>query len=139
MTGKEFAETLLEESDYQFMACINGLTEDQFTSKPVDHIMSARECLEHMTECCIAAMAHAKGDKHDWGTYKFPEGTMAELVELFKGERAKAAACALENFEEKSFLAKDFLIAHEFYHIGQMAAVRLALDPEWNMYSIYRF
>ncbi|MBS1728318.1 MAG: hypothetical protein JST51_16480 [Armatimonadetes bacterium] len=139
MTGKAFAETLLEESDFQFMACLKGLSESDFEKKPVEHLMSMKECLEHMTECCLAVQTISRGEKHDWGNYKFPKGTMSELIALYQSERAKSSAIALERFEEESHFAKDFFIAHEFYHVGQMAAVRMALEPDWNMYSIYRF
>ena len=32
----------------------------------------------------------------------------------------------------------DFIVGHDAYHIGQLAQIRLALNPEWNAYSIYK-
>lgn len=137
MNGKEFAQTLLAESDYQINACLKDLKEEDFASRPIGQLMSFKETLEHLTECCKAVQAQGRGEEHSWGTFKFPEGSMAELVALFQVEREKAVDAALEGFETKPGMAKDFLICHEFYHVGQLAVMRSVLQPEWNPYAIY--
>lgn len=139
MTGKDFAISLLDESCYQFKMCMAGISEDGFAAKPLGHVMSIREALEHQTEACIAVQKDAAGEKHSWGTYHFPEGSIAELLEIFDAERAKAVAIALDKFDDHPHYVKDYLIAHEFYHVGQMAAIRLALNDGFEAYSIYRF
>lgn len=137
MTAKEFAENLLNESLFQLNACISGVTEEQFLSQPLAPMMSMRDCLEHLTECCVYVQKNSKGEEHEWGTYAFPSASAEELLHLFKSERAKALEIALSKFDDNPDYAKDFLIAHEFYHVGQMAIARHAMDPEWSVYSIY--
>ncbi|MEI8281950.1 MAG: hypothetical protein WCG75_06065, partial [Armatimonadota bacterium] len=139
MTGKDFAISLLEESGYQFKMCLANISDDGFVSKPLGHVMSLREALEHQAEACIAVQKDAVGEKHQWGTYHFPEAPIADLIEIYDVERAKAVDIALDKFDEHSHYAKDYLIAHEFYHVGQMAAVRIALNDGFEAYSIYRF
>ena len=139
MTAKEFATTLIEESGYQFKACIAGISEVNFTAKPLGDIMSIKEALEHQTEACIASSKAITGEKHDWGAYRFPDGTIEELIGIFDSERTKAVALAMEHFEDHSQCAKDYIIAHEFYHVGQMCAIRQALKDGFEPYSIYRF
>lgn len=137
MTAKEFASNLLDESLFQLNACLDGVSQDQFVSQPIPPVMSMRDCLEHLTECCVAVQTDLSGGKHNWGTYSFPEGSMEALKAVFQTERAKAVEAALASFDDNAHHAKDFLIAHEFYHVGQMAIARHAIDPEWNVYSIY--
>lgn len=139
MTGKEFAENLLEESGYQFDACLAGISDENFVQKPLGDTMSIREALEHQTEACIAVQKGTLGSKHDWGTYAFPDASVKQLIAIYHEERKKAVQAALEIFESDAHYVKDYLISHEFYHVGQMAAVRLALKDGWLPYSIYRF
>ena len=139
MTGKDFAISLLEESGYQFKMCLANISDAGFVAKPLGGIMSIREALEHQTEACIAVGKDAAGEKHEWGTYHLPEAPIADLIAIFDAERAKATDIALDLFDEHPHLAKDYLIAHEFYHVGQMCALRLALDDGFEAYSIYRF
>ena len=139
MTGKEFAARMIDESGYQFMACLAGVSEEGFVAKLFGDMMSIRETLEHHTECCIAVQRDFANQSFEWGTFKFPAGSVAELVALFEVERAKAVALALDNFDDKPQYSKDYLIAHEFYHVGQMCAVRIAIGDGFEPYSIYRF
>ena len=139
MTGQEFAEILLDESDYQFLACLNGVSEENFNTKAISQMMSMRECVEHMIDCCIASQRLAAGEKYEWGSFHMPDASMLDLIERYKRERVKAAHIALDHLESKPSFAKDFLIAHEFYHVGQLSTLRSSLDPDWDMHSIYRF
>jgi hypothetical protein len=139
MSGKGFADLMMDESGFQFKACLNGVSEQDFVAKPLEEMMSIREILEHHTECCIAVQKDFNGQKFKWGTFKFPEGSVEELVMLYEVERARAVALAIDNFDIKPNYAKDYIIAHEFYHVGQLAAIRIALKNGWEPYSIYRF
>lgn len=138
MEAKEFAITLLEESGYQFNACLKDISDEDFDRKPIERLMSIREMLEHVLEVFVAIDKSAKGEKHDWGNFTAPQLSKSELLAHFSTEREKAVATALEHFDAMPFLASDFLVAHEFYHVGQMVGVRRALDESWNSYSIYR-
>jgi hypothetical protein len=140
MTAKELAAQFVDESGYQFKACLAGVSADSFEAKPIEGVMSIREALEHCTEACLAVQKDAIGEKQSWGTYKFPAGSVDELVAIFEDERAKAVALAMDNFDNQgAHWLKDYIVAHEFYHVGQMVSVRLALSDGFEPYSIYRF
>ena len=64
---------------------------------------------------------------------------MSELIDIFDSERAKSVELSLEKFDVDSHFVKDYIVAHEFYHVGQMVSVRLALGDGFEPYSIYRF
>ncbi len=138
MTGKDFAAVLIDESGYQLNACLAGVTDESFAAKPLGPVLSVRECFEHLTECCLAVQTVFAGEKFSWGTYRFPEGAMDELISIFNAERERAVAIAMDNFDEKPDYAKEYIIAHEFYHVGQLVAIRLALNDGFEPYSIYR-
>jgi hypothetical protein len=139
MTAKDFAAQMIDESGYQFKACLAGISEEGFVATPLAGVMSIRDALEHCTEACIASSKGVAGEKHDWGTYKFPLGSIDELVVIFNSEREKAVTAVMGKFDEDSHFAKDYIVAHEFYHVGQMVSVRLALGDGFEPYSIYRF
>ncbi len=138
MTAHDFAESLLNESEFQLFASLKDVSESDFTAKPIPVVMSMRECVEHLIECCKAVQAMVAGEKYNWGSYKLEASSMSDALDTFRTERAKAKALSLEHFETKPSLAKDFLIAHEFYHVGQICSLRHALNPEWDSYSIYQ-
>lgn len=139
MTGKEFAAQLVDECGYQLKACLVGISEANFVATPLEGVLSIRDALEHCTEACVASSMGVAGEKHSWGTYKFPDGSVSDLVAIFDAERAKAVAAVMDKFDEDAHFVKDYIIAHEFYHVGQMVSVRLAFDDGFEPYSIYRF
>jgi uncharacterized damage-inducible protein DinB len=138
MTTLEFADSLMEESGHQINACFDGLSSEDFEKKPVDQMMSPRETVEHLLEVIQAVKTEVAGGKHEWGTFTAPTLSHSDLIAMFSSGRAEIVALALENLDTKPHLAKDFVAAHEFYHVGQMVSIRSILDPTWNAYSIYR-
>ncbi|MEI7986250.1 MAG: hypothetical protein WCI55_11540 [Armatimonadota bacterium] len=139
MTGKEFAAQMMDECGYQLKACLVGISDENFVATPLAGMMSIRDSLEHCAEAYVAVQKGIAGEKHSWGTYKFPAGSVNELVDIFDTERAKAVELSLEKFDDDSHFVKDYIVAHEFYHVGQMVSVRLALGDGFEPYSIYRF
>jgi uncharacterized damage-inducible protein DinB len=138
MTAHELAEILVEESGYQISACLNGVSDENFDAKPIATMMSLRESLEHMLEVFVAIQADVAGAKYEWGTFEAPALGKDELVEMFNEERSQAVAVAIERVDSTPHLVNSFLVGHEFYHVGQMAAVRAACDSDWNSYALYR-
>lgn len=137
MTAREFAESLLNESSYQVHACLKDASDADFNAKPIPVMMSIRECVEHLIECTLAVQTMLAGEKYNWGSYSLPANTIGDALAIFDAERAKAVSGALDCLDENPSYVKDFLIAHEFYHVGQLCSIRIALNPDWDFMCIY--
>ncbi len=140
MTAKELLKHEIGEVDYQLNKLFEGLTEDDLKAKPLPTMMSIREQVEHLTECYVATVASVEGTEHAWGTYTAPDPAW----EAMKSELFRLGAMASDKIlasEEPKAIASGamFLVAHANYHVGQMAAIRIALDSTWDPYSIYNF
>lgn len=101
--------------------------------------MSPREILEHLCECYVAYSAYAQGEKHDWGSYAAEDkGTgplMSKCLELRASAIEKGLASESEGIRNASM---DFIALHDCYHVGQVASLRIAKEPDWNSHSLYQ-
>jgi hypothetical protein len=138
MDLREAMKYQLEASANQIDKVLDGLQDDQWDAKVRDDLMSPREVLAHLTECYIAAQDHAAGRKHEWGSYIPADDDPDALVAEMRRERSKAWAELLAKSDEDSFkAATDYLVLHDAYHVGQLAALRLGITPDWDPYAIY--
>jgi hypothetical protein len=138
MTTLDLLQKQIDGVGLQISAVFNGLDDSQADIKAAPHMMSPRETSIHLAECYEASEKAARGEEHSWGTYQ-PAGTgLTELVAEMKSKR-EAAVQAISGAEPDKAVhaATDYIILHDAYHVGQMCANRLAVDPEWNAYSIY--
>ncbi len=138
MTARELIEKQLDESGYQFNACLMGLTDEDFEAKPIAVMMSLKEILEHCMEACQAVITGVEGGKHSWGTFQAPALPMQQQIEHFNILRGHAISAGLSKIDEDAQWLNDYLVLHEVYHVGQMVAIRLAIDANWDFFSIYR-
>lgn len=138
MTTSEFATTLLNNAEKQLKVCFADLTDEQYRSTPVEGMMGAKDLILHLIDVYIAVQDMAKGVDHLWGSHHSPDTSLNEdLARLWK-ERATAVEIALAHLEDKPAYAMDYLIEHDFYHIGQICWMRKKLQPDWTTYEIYR-
>jgi DinB superfamily len=130
---------IFEDSRFQLEKVIEGLTEAEVDFKPLPTLMSARETVVHITECCVAAKKHLVGETHDWGTYQPDDTAWHSLTSALWSELSSATESILAAEDEALVIRTlPYLAPHTYYHVGQIAAIRLALNPEWNAYSIYK-
>lgn len=130
---------IFEDSCFQLEKVIDGLTEAEIDVKPLPTLMSVRETVVHITECCVAAKKHLVGQTHDWGTYKPEDPSWDGLTTELWAQLTQATEAILATDDESLVIGTlPYLAPHTYYHVGQIAAIRLALNPEWNSYSIYR-
>lgn len=137
MTASELLTNLMTNSGSQLAACIQGVTEDQSDHKLHEDAMSFRVTLAHLCECCHAVLEHAAGREHEWGTFKPQSSAFAPLVEEWKGLREKAVAAVTSDDDKLIELGADYIVGHDYYHVGQLVTLRLSFEKEWNSYSIY--
>jgi uncharacterized damage-inducible protein DinB len=138
MLASEFASSQAEDCLHQLSACFKDVNDEHATQKPVECMMSIRETALHLMEAYTAIEKAAKGEKHEWGSFSDPGGDFASLIEKFHTARAVAVAAALASMDTNQSLIKDYVIGHEYYHVGQLVSLRLMLDSNWDHYSIYK-
>ncbi|MFO0045778.1 MAG: hypothetical protein ACK53G_10130, partial [Armatimonadota bacterium] len=138
MLASEFASSQAEDCLHQLSACFKDVNDEHATQKPVECMMSIRETALHLMEAYTAIEKAAKGEKHEWGSFRDPGGDFASLIEKFHTARAVAVAAALASMDTNQSLIKDYVIGHEYYHVGQLVSLRLMLDSNWDYHSIYK-
>lgn len=138
MDLKEALTYQLESSAFQVDKVLEGLPADKWEAKLRDDSMSPREAVAHLTECYVASQKEMRGEEHNWGTFAPQATTPDGLLKEMQDERAKAWEAIVSQPGEKAVkAATQFIVLHDAYHVGQLATLRISLDPEWNAYSIY--
>jgi len=84
-------------------------------------------------------MKECTGESHEWGTYTAPDKSWDNLLKLCRTLRAKAIDQSLMCPKPDMIQCLIALvIAHDTYHIGQMALLRKGSDAAMEPYSAYR-
>lgn len=140
MTAKELLRYQLDDAQFQLEQVVAGLDGSHVDGKPVNTGMSMREMLVHLAEAYTATLKESKGEKHEWGTFELPHESWQDLVSQVFALRAQAVEVVLAGEDEEKALKNGhaFLVGHDFYHVGQLATIRIATDSSWNPYAIYR-
>lgn len=141
MTAAELTRLYLDDSAYQTKQVFAGLAESDADAKLTERAMSPRETLIHLTDCLFACQESLKGNhEYAWGSYNPDDKSLSGLMAAFEAERAKVAEAVGARGDDEAALksAQAYVAAHEFYHVGQMALLRLKVTPDWDAYSIYR-
>jgi hypothetical protein len=139
MTAAELLKDQLDDSGFQLSKVLEGMSEKCLDHKITTEAMTPREQVAHLCEAYEAFRVNSAGGKYEWGSYVAPSQDMAALKTEFEKKRGEAVAQAENNpTPETMKSACDFIVGHDFYHVGQMCLARLAIEPEWNCYSIYR-
>ena len=139
MTANELLKVQLDDVTFQMEKVLEGISENDLDFKPAPTPMSVREQLEHLCEVYVAVEEEFRGVKHAWGEFTLEDKSLENLTAEIAKHRA-VAITAVSGADTSDDLSKAyaFMVAHENYHIGQLVALRLAINPDWNAYSIYR-
>lgn len=139
MTGSELIRHLIDDSAYQVGKVFEGIPEDVADMKVNEHCMSARETLTHLCDCVQALFAAMDDTKYAWGSFQPADSSIEGLLKAFREMRATVRERVTAQGEDDKTLklAADYVVGHEFYHVGQMASFRLTFTPGWDAYSIY--
>lgn len=139
MTAIELLRYQLDDAKFQLEQVLAGLDGSHVDGKPINTGMSMREMLVHLAEAYTATIKEAKSEKHEWGTFELPHDNWQDLVSKVFALRAEAVEAMLgKEGDEAIKHAHAFLVAHDYYHVGQLASIRIATDSSWNPYAIYR-
>jgi hypothetical protein len=138
MTSNELIQHQLQEGGLQVARVFEGMSESDFDGRAHASMMSPREILGHLCECYEATLKGLNGVEHEWGTYQMEAGSGQELLTATIAKRGEAEAAVMASGSDDAFKkATDYILLHDAYHVGQMAIQRLALNPDWNAYSLY--
>ena len=139
MTAVELLKDQLDDAGYQISKVLEGMPEQGLDHKVTPASMTPREQVAHLCEAYEAFRINSAGGKYEWGTYKLSASDMASLTTEFSKQRAGAVDQALGNPTDENIKhAHEFIIGHDYYHVGQMCLARIAVQPDWNPYAIYR-
>jgi hypothetical protein len=138
MDLKEVLKYQLESAGHQVDKVLEGLKEDQWDAKLRDDCMSPKEVVAHLTECYVAAQKDMVGQQHEWGSYMPADEAPPALLAEMREARQRAWDDLIKSGDEKAVkAATQFIVLHDAYHVGQLATLRLGLDPQWDAYAIY--
>lgn len=138
MNGHELIAYGLQASRFQLEQVFTGLEGADWDANPIPSQMTPRKIAEHLCEVYQATLDMAAGKTFEWGTYVFPAEHSAEVFTYAMGLRAQCEALVTPATDADGLKKMiDYVILHDAYHVGQMCAHRLAIDPAWNAYSIY--
>jgi hypothetical protein len=135
MTAKELLRHQFDDAGHQLDKVYEGV-DSSLDSKLSDSGRSPRETAAHLAECYSAILKEANGEKHEWGSFQPASNEWPALWNEMKSlrEQAKELALQKDGWEEHAIA---YGPAHDYYHVGQLAALRITKDPEWDPYSIY--
>jgi hypothetical protein len=139
MTANELLKYQLEDVSFQLEKIMEGVNESDVDFKIAPTAMSIREQVEHLCEVYTAVEEESRGVEHAWGEFNIEDKSWSNLTSMFSSLRSKAIEVVSGAEDEKTLIgASGFMVGHEYYHIGQLATLRIATDSGWDPYSIYR-
>lgn len=136
MTAEELLRKQVDNAGYQLNQILNDFPESGVDIAPVAHMMTARQIAVHLCETYVAVKTLAQGGNHQWGSFIADAETWPELLASMTQLREDGlnAAFAASNGVD---ILSDYVVGHDYYHVGQLVAARLAAEPNWDMYVIY--
>jgi len=139
MENRDFLEYQIGTSGRQVEMVLDGFAAEKWDKSLSEGSMNTTELVGHLTECYLAVQKHMLGEEHEWGSYIPAQESAQELVAAMRTEREKAKEALLAASSDDAVkAATDYVVLHDVYHVGQMAALRMSVDPEWDAYSIYK-
>jgi hypothetical protein len=127
------------ESGGQLKACLNGMPEAGWSARLSDQTMTPLEMVNHLTECYQAFNYLAANGEHykDWGSYEGPTDANEAQARMWAEREKAGASVTADSSDEVLSGASGYISHHDAYHIGQLAAIRMMVDPDWNPYAMY--
>ena len=138
MTATELIAFQLDDVGNQLKKVLDGM-EKHKNHKVCDKSMSPAETIEHLCECYQAFTTESQGGTHEWGSFFLSDKSWESLTSQFTSMRDRAVRLAKASEETRVLRAASaYMVAHDAYHVGQLASCRIDADEAWDPYSIYK-
>ncbi len=139
MTANEMVQYEIKHIAGQLRAVSEGMPEAGQDFSFTKEGMTPRQMLEHLCEAYDAVPDVAAGRNHEWGKFEAPDKSWAGLKKTLWDLRRKATEAVKDaNNDKLAETAHDYIVVHDAYHVGQMALIRMHVDPDWDPHSIYK-
>lgn len=138
MSESNLLTAQLKDISYQLEKCLEGLTSADGEYRVAPTAFSITEIVNHLSETYTAVKTVGEGGKHEWGSYQ-PVSTdlPVAVAELWRLRALALDSLNALDAEKRTAIASDYIVLHDAYHVGQLVLSRLALQPEWDSFSIY--
>ncbi|RYG26932.1 hypothetical protein EON82_01335 [bacterium] len=136
MTARDLLVKQLTDSEKQITLAIKGLDSGMAEACAYQGGMTIREQVHHLAEACVALMAIFEGRQHEWGSWDPEDRSWNGVKKAWRELRPKAVA-AIGDSDDALLHGHNLLVAHDYYHVGQIAAARRTVQPDWTSYEIY--
>lgn len=131
---------ILDKCEFQFIQSVRDLSTTQYNQKLTFETRSVYETLVHLIDVCYAYQALRKNQKYSWQSFTTEHAGKEKAFSLFLDVWKETFLIACDIDSEKEFLdAIDYLALHMSYHVGQICALRMKIDPKWDAKSIYQY
>jgi len=138
MTANQMVQREIVNIGGQLRAVSEGMPDAGQDFKFTAEAMTPRQMIEHLCEAYTAVLNIASGREHRWGEYQAEDKDYGKLLLTMWDLRRQAAAAVKDDSSDKlAETGYDYIVAHDAYHVGQMALVRMHVDPAWDPHSIY--
>jgi uncharacterized damage-inducible protein DinB len=139
MTGSDVMTHLLEGVTRQLKACFAEISDEELDFAWRPEAMTARQMAVHLTEVYMAVLAKAAGTEFEWGSYQPPSmESEALLSEMWAKRDAAIQAFPVKDDPAAVEVLSDYVIGHDYYHVGQLVIARLSAGKGFDAYAIYR-
>lgn len=139
MSGNELLTYSIDSVGYQLDKVLEGMPAQAHDKKLWPSAMSPRETLGHLAEAYQAFLAATRSEKYEWGSLQIEDGSWEGMIGVFKDLRSQASRAAADAPDDKAQReAIEYIVVHDAYHVGQLAACRIECEPSWDPYSIYK-
>ncbi len=138
MNASDLLKYQMNDAGYQLGQVLKDVRDADLDFRISGDSMSMRQTVGHLSDAYLAMIASLEGRKYDWGSY-VPPTDAGELLKACFDLRDQAVNKILGAGTDEALQGgSQYIVAHDFYHVGQLAATRIASEPGWDAYSIYQ-
>lgn len=137
MTITDFVTSQLADTHLQVTKVFEDMPTEAWDKSVTPLSMTPRETMIHLCDCCQAFLSEDPS-AYEWGSFDGDGISNEDIVSKYDELRSKCVdKVNMTGNDEVLKGASAYIALHEAYHVGQMASLRLSVDPNWNAYSIY--
>jgi len=139
MTATDLLQSAGDGNAKMLAIALTGIAPEHVDQRAHSTMMSFREHVNHISECAFVVIKMGRGEEHTFGTFSSDHPEFSAMIqEMFALRKQVLDAAVSSGADQDITTAWNYIIEHEMYHIGQIAATRQALEPAWSSHSLYQ-